>query len=97
MIKKAVIAGLIIALMIQKLKHIEEIKNKVPTIPVAEIDDLLRYFDGLSVTDRIAFKMLLYKKGIIDENRWFIFGRYTSIPFEVLDYLAADPKRRKIY
>lgn len=85
MIKKAVITGLIIALMIQKLKHIAALKNpKLPRMLVSEVDEML-YKYNMSPTDRIHFKTVLVRKKIMEEN-------YTDI--EVPFPLAVQRARR---
>lgn len=76
MIKKAVIAGLIIALMIQKLKQIAN-NPKLPRMLISEVDEML-YKYNMSPTDRIHFKTVLVRKKIMEKN-------YTDIevPFPV--------------
>lgn len=72
MSKKIVIAGLVMALLIEKLRHIEEgKKRKLPKMMISEVDAMLYHFN-LSPEHRVMFKSVLVHKEIMEE-------RYTEL------------------
>lgn len=80
MIKKVVIATLVVVIIIEKLRHeATKLKPKLPRMLVSEVDDMLYKFN-MNPQDRIAMKNLLVKKKIMNEN-------YTDIevPFPIVN------------
>lgn len=74
MFKKALIAGLLVSLFIQKCKHIEDLKKKKKQLSITEIDSILDK-SGLELTHRtsreyrefrINLKGLLYAAGVLE-------------------------------
>ena len=89
MFKKVLLAATAVGFVIYQLAVFEELQSRTPVIPVAEIDALLRQWPNLSVEERVSFKMLLYKHGIIDEERWF--------NFEPIKWEALSTKQKRAF
>lgn len=80
MFKKAVIAGLLVTLFIQKCKHIEDLKKNKTKLSIADVDNLLdksglilgnNFVDPLIT--RLNLKGMLNAAGILQDNtipRW---------------------------